>query len=381
MQSLQSGSLLQGGKYKIVRTLGQGSFGITYLATTQLTMMGELGRMETTVNVAIKEFFLRDINGRTGTNVTSGSNGGIYDDYKKKFKREAINLSTLQHPNIVKVIESFEANNTVYYVMEYIGGGSLDDYIMKGNGLKEGEAIRLAVQIGSALSYMHAQGMLHLDLKPSNIMRKASGDIVLIDFGLSKQYNSKGEPESSTKVGAGTPGYAPLEQANYREGKGFPVTMDVYALGATMFKMLTGMRPPEASDILNDGFPLYELQKRGISESVCASIAKAMAPTKKDRYDSVSRFIDSFEEGVTVIDVDVTSGRNTYKGHKKKDLFHVRPNLDGQYYKTPNLTQHEKTSLETKNGTRKDKLKAVALMVLYIIFCLFWVYILFGAMF
>ena len=165
--------------------------------------------------------------------------------------REAINLSKLKHPNIIKVIESFEANNTIYYAMEYIDGGSLDDYIKKNHGLKEDEAITIIKQISSALSFMHNNKMLHLDLKPSNIMVKKSGSIVLIDFGLSKQYNSKGEPESSTKVGAGTPGYAPIEQANYCEGKEFPVTMDVYALGATMFKMLTGMRPPESSDILN----------------------------------------------------------------------------------------------------------------------------------
>lgn len=324
--TLQTGFLLNGNSYiyKIERVLGQGSFGITYLASVK--MAGSLGAIDANIKVAIKEFFMRDINGRSDATVTSGSKGGIYDDYKRKFTREAVNLSKLQHPNIIKVIESFEANNTVYYVMEYIGGGSLDDYITKNNGLKEDEAIKIVKQIGSALSFMHKNKMLHLDLKPSNIMRKESGDVVLIDFGLSKQYDKNGEPESSTKVGAGTPGYAPIEQANYREGKGFPVTMDVYALGATMFKMLTGVRPPEASDILNDGFPLYELQERNISERLSASIAKAMAPTKKDRYESVNRFIDSFEEEVTVIDVDIATGRNSHKGHKTENIFHVRPN-------------------------------------------------------
>ena len=324
--TLQTGFLLNGNSYiyKIERVLGQGSFGITYLASVK--MAGSLGAIDANIKVAIKEFFMRDINGRSDATVTSGSKGGIYDDYKRKFTREAVNLSKLQHPNIIKVIESFEANNTVYYVMEYIGGGSLDDYIIKNNALQEDEAIKIVKQIGSALSFMHDNKMLHLDLKPSNIMRKESGDVVLIDFGLSKQYDKNGEPESSTKVGAGTPGYAPIEQANYREGKGFPVTMDVYALGATMFKMLTGVRPPEASDILNDGFPLYELQERNISERLSASIAKAMAPTKKDRYESINRFIDSFEEEVTVIDVDIATGRNSHKGHKAENVFQVRPN-------------------------------------------------------
>ena len=223
--------------------------------------------------------------------------------------------------------------------MEYIGGGSLDDYIIKNNALQEDEAIKIVKQIGSALSFMHENKMLHLDLKPSNIMRKESGDVVLIDFGLSKQYDEKGEPESSTKVGAGTPGYAPIEQANYREGKGFPVTMDVYALGATLFKMLTGVRPPEASDILNDGFPLYELQEHGISDSLSACIAKAMAPTKKDRYSSVEDFINSFEEDGTVIDVEVATEKVSHKEYPTDKVFKVRPNTSKvtfEYYpRTP----------------------------------------------
>lgn len=325
--SLPTGTILKGLSYtyRIEKTLGQGSFGITYLASVK--MAGALGAIDTSVKVAIKEFFMRDINGRADSTVTSGSKGGIYEDYKRKFTREAINLSKLQHPNIIKVIESFEANNTVYYVMEYMSGGSLDDYIAKHSGLKEDEAIKIVKQIASALSFMHEKNMLHLDLKPSNIMRKESGDVVLIDFGLSKQYDVNGEPESSTKVGAGTPGYAPLEQANYREGKGFPVTMDVYALGATMFKMLTGVRPPEASDILNDGFPLYELQERGISDRTSASVAKAMAATKKNRYDSVKYFIDSLEEEDTVIDVDVVTERSKSKEYKTQNNIEIDDSL------------------------------------------------------
>lgn len=324
--SLPVGSILKetSYSYRIERTLGQGSFGITYLASVK--MAGALGVIDANIKVAIKEFFMCDINGRSDATVTSGSKGGIYDEYKRKFTREALNLSKLQHPNIIKVIESFEANNTIYYVMEYVGGGSLDDYIAKNNSLKEDEAIRIIKQIGTALSFMHDNKMLHLDLKPSNIMMKESGDVVLIDFGLSKQYDASGEPESSTKVGAGTPGYAPIEQANYREGKGFPVTMDVYALGATMFKMLTGVRPPEASDILNDGFPLYELQEHHVSERISASIAKAMAPTKKDRYESVKAFLESFEQEVTVIDVDVVTDRGSQRVKKAENVFNVRPN-------------------------------------------------------
>lgn len=324
-KSLQTGFLLNGNSYnyKIERVLGQGSFGITYLASVKIE--GALGSIDVNIKVAIKEFFMRDINGRSDATVTSGSKGGIYEYYRQKFAQEALNLSKLRHPNIIKVIESFEANNTIYYVMEFIGGGSLDDYIAKNNGIKENETIKIVKQIGSALSFMHKNKMLHLDLKPSNIMIKESGDIVLIDFGLSKQYDPNGEPESSTKVGAGTPGYAPIEQVNYREGRDFPITMDVYALGGTMFKMLTGVRPPEASDILNEGFPLYKLQEHNISDRISASVAKAMAPIKKDRFQSVGEFLQSFEDEIAIIDTNVVTKKKVKEEINNPHLFIIKP--------------------------------------------------------
>ena len=324
---LREGTTLQNSKYTIVKSLGQGSFGITYLATTKLTMMGKLGQMDTTVNVAIKEFFMSDMNSRSrdGSSI-EGSNSSLFSNYRQKFKKEAENLSKLDHPNIVNVLDVFDENNTTYYVMQYTDGQTLDYNILQQNGIKESKAISILKEIGKAVQYMHSNKMLHLDLKPKNVMLDKEEKIYLIDFGLSKQYDSKGEPESSTKVGAGTPGYAPIEQANYREGKGFPVTMDVYALGATMFKLLTGIRPPEASDILNDGFPLYELQEHKISDRLSASVAKAMAPAKKDRYQTIDDFVVSFEEEATVIDVEVSSRKeNSKPPTMNQNLYSILP--------------------------------------------------------
>ena len=291
--ALGKGTILRGDSYvyEIKAVLGHGTFGITYLATVRLK--GALGELSGGMQVAIKEFFMRNINGRQGTTVLTGSEGGLYEEYKRKFRREAVNLSKLSHPSIVKVLESFEANNTVYYVMEYVDGGSLDKYIAEKGGLDEKEALARARQIGGALAFMHARGMLHLDLKPGNVMRSADGRMILIDFGLAKQYDENGEPESSTDVGGGTPGYAPVEQANYHEGKDFPVTMDVYALGATLYKMLTGERPPEASEVLNEGLDTEKLRTRGVTEHVIARVEKAMAPTRKQRYQSVGEFLEA----------------------------------------------------------------------------------------
>lgn len=289
-QSLPIGYVLHGTNYgyEIQKILGQGTFGITYLA--KVKMEGSLGALDSHVFVAIKEFFMKEINGRNGTSVTSGSKGGVFYDYRKKFKKEAENLSKLNHPNIVKVMESFETNNTIYYVIEYFSGGSLEQKL--GNeGIPIKEAIDYTNQIGNAIAYMHEHKMLHLDLKPGNVVLDDKGNAVLIDFGLSKQYDENGQPESSTTVGGGTPGYAPLEQANYRDGKDFPVTMDIYALGATMFKMLTGTRAPEASAILNDGFPTYMLSSVCDSKGMVACIERAMSPKKKDRYQTVKELL------------------------------------------------------------------------------------------
>lgn len=278
---LPQGTTLHGTScsYTIIKMLGQGTFGITYLASTSY---GE--------SVAVKEFFMREINGRNGSSVTSGNKKGLVDYYRKKFVREAGNLSKLHHPNIISVREAWAENDTVYYSMEYLDGGSLDNLILSEGGLTEADALHYTREMATALMFMHNNKMLHLDLKPSNVMLN-HGHAVLIDFGYAKQYAADGLPESSATIGKGTLGYAPIEQNNPNEWKEFPVTMDIYALGATMFKMLTGHTPPEASEVLNNGFPFGEMQACGIDPAITKVVSAAMAPLKKDRIPTVDAFV------------------------------------------------------------------------------------------
>ena len=311
MVELKQGSTLKGGKYKIVKMLGQGTFGITYLAQTRISMDGQLGKMNVNVNVTIKEFFMADLNNRSadGTNVEKTSST-LVKNYLSKFRREAENLAKLHHPNIVKVLEVFDENNTTYYVMEYIDGETIDDLIKSKGHLSEREALDITRHVCAALSYMHEHKMLHLDLKPKNLMRNSEGKIFLIDFGLAKQYTEDGEPESSTSIGLGTPGYAPIEQANYKKDGSFPVTLDIYALGASLYKMLVGKTPPEASSVLNEGLPLSQLKSMGVSDGTIDIVKKAMAPMKKERYQSVqalSLAIKNSEAGDTQDDEERTS--------------------------------------------------------------------------
>ena len=289
--------------YLIQKVLGQGGFGITYLAST--SVKGPLGAIK--VQVALKEFFAKDLDSRGADGaVTERTEGGIASKYAKAFQRESENLSKMKAPGIVNVLEAFQANGTYYYSMEYLPGGSLDDKV-KGHGLPESEALPLFKKVCEAVSFMHGQKMMHLDIKPKNIMLDGEGNPILIDFGLSKQYDEKGEPESSTTIGAGTPGYAPIEQAFPHAGNVFQAGIDIYALGATLYKMLTGTTPLTAPEILNGRFPEEPLRQKSVSPGVIDLIRKAMAMRQNDRYSDVTALLqavpqpDKDEEDITDI--------------------------------------------------------------------------------
>ena len=366
VKTLCIGTTLQNGKYTIVKELGHGSFGITYQATTDVALNGKLGNMNVKVNVAIKEFFMPDLNNRAVDGSTvEGTKNTLVVDYRRKFRREAENLARLHHAGIVKVLEIFDENNTTYYVMEYIEGENLDKYIMRRGHLDENETKVVVCEIASALEYMHKYRMLHLDLKPKNIMHDSNGRVKLIDFGLSKQYTAEGEPETSTSIGMGTPGYAPIEQANYHQDGTFPVTLDIYAFGATIYKMLTGQTPPHASDLLEDGFPETMFRNLGVSEHMIGCVKKAMGPTKKSRYQTVDEMVRDIERD------DVASGEipTVNDGAKDDEITYIHE--DRQH----NAVEDEQINInEIKDGHNSDdetmsRNKKVFLVFLFLVVC------------
>lgn len=300
---LSSGTLLHGGTYKIEKVLGQGSFGITYLA--EHTSLGK--------KVAIKEFFMKELNSRGNDgSITGMSDGSLSHNYGQKFKKEAINLSRLEHPNIVRVTDSFDENGTYYYVMDYIDGCNLNDYL-KSNSVSQKEAVEIITDVAKAVMYMHEEKhVLHLDLKPGNIMRrKNDGHIFLIDFGLSKHFSNDGQPETSTTIGLGTAGYAPVEQSNQAKNGEFRPTIDVYALGATLYKLLTGQTPPVASDLVSDDELLADsLAKYNVQGAIVGVIEKAMMPSVKKRTQSIRAFIDTLTN-VDAVASTTTTSNNT----------------------------------------------------------------------
>lgn len=294
VNSLKVGTILKSRcySYKILKVLGNGSFGITYLAEV---ITRDATSTNYSTNVTIKEFFMKDFNDRVGQDVTSGSNNFYFEKYLDKFIKESDKLSKINSEGVVRVFDGFRANGTAYYVMQYLSGGSMHDLVTNHGPLPEQIAISYAFQIAQSLQSLHSQKMLHLDLKPHNIMLSGAYDAVLIDFGLSKQYNENGDPESSTTIGGGTVGYAPIEQLHYQDGHGFPVTMDIYAFGATLFKLLSGITPPDASSVLNDGFPEDILQQAGVSPILIDFVRFLMAPTKKSRPQNIGEVIGALQ--------------------------------------------------------------------------------------
>lgn len=279
--NLQQGTLLQGGNYKIEKVLGQGGFGITYLATQVML----------DCKVCIKEFFFKDYCTRNSTgHVTSSTDGNkdMVARFLNKFLKEAQTISRLDHPNIIRILNVFEENSTAYYVMEYIDGCSLADKVCRQGALSENQAIEYIKQIGNALDYIHQNRINHLDIKPANIMvQKSDNKAILIDFGVSKQYDVQGCQTSTTPVGV-SHGYAPMEQYNAGGVSTFSPQTDIYSLGATLYKLVTGHTPPQAGAILNDGLPQLPSH---LSKGVINAIIQAMQVRKKDRPQNVRQFL------------------------------------------------------------------------------------------
>lgn len=249
--TLPAGYILRGPErtYKIIKVLGRGGFGITYLATAPI----RVGNINIEGKFAIKEHFVSSMCSREGATHTvefSQPVAAEVDRLRKAFVKEASRIQNLgiDHPNIVKINEVFEVNNTAYYVMEYLGDLHLQDFI-KANGPLTVDALEHYVRpVIEAVAQLHAANIAHYDIKPENIMMAPlegnDNRAVLIDFGLAKHYDANGGETSTVGAAGYSPGFAPAEQ--YGGVKEYSPTMDVYALGATVYFCLTGKTPADA---------------------------------------------------------------------------------------------------------------------------------------
>ena len=275
---LRVGSTLRMGKYKIEKYLSSGGFGNTYMG---INVFDE--------QVAIKEFFMKDVNQRvddsTAVSLSNITQMPIFKEQMEKFKKEAKRLRNLHSPHIVAVSDLFDENGTTYYVMDYIDGQSLRDMVKQRGKLVEQEVLDYLNQTLDALEEVHKQGIFHLDLKPANLMVDKKGLLRIIDFGASKQQKSDGGATSRSAI-CYSPGYAPIEQKD-QEFENFGPWTDLYALGATLYNVLTGNTPPSTSKISDLAEGAFQFPPT-VSEKMQKLILWMMKGRRGDRPQSVA---------------------------------------------------------------------------------------------
>jgi serine/threonine protein kinase len=251
-------------RYQIIRLLGTGGMGSVYYAIDPV-----LDRY-----VAIKQLM------PTPSNVER-----VAQQMQKQFLREAQTLAALHHPNLPRVTDYFVDGDLHYLVMDYVEGQSLLDMLIANkSGFAEDLVLEWADQILSALEYVHARNVIHRDIKPANVRRTADGHIFLVDFGLVKP-NSLNDPRTLTMFhGIGTPEYAPPEQ--YDPESHTDQRSDLYALGATLYHLLTGQAPISATRRTSDPESFRKLRQANanISPAVENVILRAMEIERAKRF-------------------------------------------------------------------------------------------------
>ena len=345
--NLPNGYLLQKGKYKLKQVIGQGGFGITYKGIWHTEVKGSLGAMRTEVPVCIKEYFFKDY-----------------------CVRDAYSFRVKVHSDTGKLLfdkfKVFEENNTAYIAMEYIAGNSLKDKLAKEGMLPEAEVLRYIHQIGEALQFVHQKNILHLDIKPSNILIDKDNNARLIDFGVSKRYDV-GEQETSTTMLTLSKGFASIEQYDNEGIQSFSPCPDIYSLGATMYNLLTGKIPTES--ILRATRPLARPRELNpaISEQTEQVILKAMEIIPANRYQSVEEMMNALGgSDYKKLDVSTPQDLSASEGDEETTLLYSSSPKDDQEETLLNVTDEELVQ-KVKEKKSSHSMVAVTTSVLLLV--------------
>jgi len=277
--------------YRIDRILGQGGFGMTYLAHD----------INLNQPVAIKEYLPLELAVREHDASVHPVSEGHSDHFKwglERFITEAQTLAQFDHPNIVRVLSVFEANNTAYMVMRYEHGKSMQELLPRWGTMEEGPLMHIVMPLLGGLQYIHERGYIHRDIKPANIFVREEGSPVLIDFGSSRQALGQVTHTLTTLV---SPGYAPFEQYHSKSNKQGPWT-DIYGLGATLYRAISGSQPMDAvgrsEGLLKQGTDPYvaarEVAKSRYSSRFLDAIDHALCFNEEERPQTVEQWLDDF---------------------------------------------------------------------------------------
>jgi serine/threonine protein kinase len=291
--SLQPGYKLHW--YHIIKILGQGGFGITYLAhDTNLDQQ-----------VAIKEYLPTDLAVRENDISVHPVSEGHRESYEwglEKFISEARTLAKFKHHNIVRVLSVFTENNTAYMVMEYEHGEPMDALLKNKKTIEEGKLKSILMPMLDGLEQIHKEGFIHRDIKPPNIYIRMDGSPVLLDFGSARQSLGIQTQTLTTMV---SPGYAPFEQYTSKSDKQGPWT-DIYGLGATLYRAVTGIGPTDAMDrseaLLHTNKDIYIPASRiagdNYSEEFLTAIDHALLFKTDERPQSIDEWREELDGGI-----------------------------------------------------------------------------------
>lgn len=359
-QELEVGTMLHG-RYRILKHLDQGGFGITYKANDE-----RLGRM-----VCIKELFMSGYCVRINGNKvkTQGLKALNFEDFRKRFIREAQRLARFNNPAIVQVMDVFEENDTAYYCMDFIEGENLSKSLNPSKCMTPEDALDLFIPLLRAVEVLHASEpcVLHRDIKPSNVMLR-NGMPILIDFGSTREYNNEASRLQSQIY---TPGYAPPEL--YSEWAKDGPFSDVYSLGATLYFMLTGNRPMDAIERFTKALPGPETLNSGITEEMSAAILKAMAIKVEERFQDVRSFREELQRIGKIKpankDVQVDYYLTVFEAIKKKTALlldvTVSMNHADEHIENLRLTLEEVQEKLPSNHPQRSVLEAKLIGALY----------------
>lgn len=283
------------GKYMVGKVIGEGGFGITYIGFN----------LDTELPVAIKEYFpaelaTRDTLQGNTINVFSGEAKDLYREGLEKYLREARNLTMFSDlPGIVTVKDFFYENDTAYIIMEYINGITLKQHLTKvGGKMKQNEVIKMMKPVLESMNRIHEVGIIHRDISPDNIMITRNNQIKLTDFGAARVFDTEDNKSITVVLKRG---YAPEEQYRAKGNQG-PWT-DVYALCATMYKMITGVTPQEALErIIEDSVEPLSKFDAGIWPETEYAIMKGLSLRAQDRFQTVNELIDALYYSVLETD-------------------------------------------------------------------------------
>ena len=349
---LKVGTILRG-TYRIDSYLSSGGFGNTYVATN----------IEFDERIAIKEFFIKGVTQRddnqTTVSVSNSENTNSFLEQKEKFKKEARRLRKMQNEHLVRVHDLFDENGTTYYVMDYVDGENLSEWLKRtGRPMTESEVRLILPQILDALKAVHNEGFCHLDIKPSNIMLEKGGKIKLIDFGASKQLGANGTLTTNAPTAfAQTPGYAPLEQMEQNLDKIGPWT-DIYALGATLYNLLTNNKPPLPSDIDDDMSKdkHLALPMPNVGEKMKQLVLKMMKTNRLQRPQSIDAiiFAERSNDGKMQEPKQQALSQNTTAYDDEKTIIADSPIKKDERKAVPMQEQNRKIEDQEKDEAQED---------------------------